>query len=269
MCWTGARIGLALVVVLVACSQAFAQGPTCKKVQAVQGTTGYQARRGDQRCEGFYQSRVSGTSPDLLSLTVGPVDYQLNQHGVLRITAPDVSQLKSDQVHVEARALAPGTYYRMDATIRSAQSMTWPMAEVLEPEQLAPKKIGVVAWIEQNAHKIYIPVRVSDGSGPAPNGTPIIAIMRATADIEAVRWRLDGSLDWNKEPRVRRMGEPIEGFRTAARAVASPDPHEFDCGGGRRGRVSSHRRIRVGGAHPDHQRARYYCRGCGRLPAGR
>ena len=216
---TGGRLGLAVLVLLLASSHVSAQERPCPKVQAVMGTAGYQPRAGDPRCEGFYQSPVAGASLELLSLTAGPVDYHLHEGGVLHITAPDISRLKSQQVQVQARALPLGTYYRMDATIPpSAQAMSWPMAAVLAPAQLAPDAIGVVAWIEQDARRIYVPVRVADSSGPAPQGTRIIAIMRATVDLDDFRWRSlqDGDPghppDWKKPQRsgqVLRAGQPI------------------------------------------------------------
>ncbi|HEV2955315.1 MAG TPA: hypothetical protein VGX95_04290 [Xanthobacteraceae bacterium] len=215
---SGARLGLALLVVLFSYSHLAAQERVCPKVQAVGGMTGYQVRAGDQRCEGFYQSPVAGASLELLSLTAGPVEYRLNERGILRIAAPDVSRLKSDRVQVLARALPLGTYYRMDATARSGQALSWPMAAVLAPTQLTPDTIGVVAWIEQNADRIYVPVRVSDSSEPAPQGTRIIAIMRATIDLDDFRWRgrQDGDSgrppEWKKELRsgqVLRAGQPI------------------------------------------------------------
>jgi hypothetical protein len=228
MCLTGARPGLAVLVVLLASSQVSAQEGRCATVQAVLGTAGYQPRSGDARCEGFYQSPVSGASLELLSLTAGPVDYRLHERGVLLIAAPDVSRLKSQHVQVLARALPLGIYYRMDATIPSAQSMTWPMAAVLAPAQLTPDTIGVVAWIEQDAGRIYVPVRVSDSSGPAPPGTRIIAIMRATVDLDDFRWRSrqDGNPghppEWKKLPRsgqVLRAGQPIRLELDAGRIV--------------------------------------------------
>lgn len=219
MCSAGARIALPLVLVLLAYAQLSAQEFACAKVDAVPGMTGYRARAGDARCEGFYQSRVSGASLEPLSLTAGPVNYQLHKQGVLRIVAPDVSRLRTDQIHVQARALPLGTYYRMDAIVRSAQSLTWAMDAVLAPAQLTPDTIGVVAWIEQNGARIYVPVRVSDSSGPTPQGTRIITIMRATADLDSLIWRVlaqgdaRASPEWNKLQRGRHMlraGQPIE-----------------------------------------------------------
>src|SRR5215467_11181284 len=59
---TVGRLGLAMLVVLSASSQVSAQERSCAKVQPIKGTVGYQARSGDPRCEGFYQSPVSGAN---------------------------------------------------------------------------------------------------------------------------------------------------------------------------------------------------------------
>jgi hypothetical protein len=218
MCSTRARMRVAVVAVLSACSQVSAQERPCPKVQAVLGIAGYQARSGDARCEGFYQSPVAGASLELLSLTAGPVDYRLDQQSTLRIVVPDVARWSSAPVQVQARAVPLGTYYRMDATIPSAGSMNWPKDAVLIPAQLAPDMIGVVGWIEQDAGRIYVPVSVSEGPGPAPSGTLIVAILRAAVDLDDLRWRsLVGGdparpPEWKRAQRsgrVLRAGQPI------------------------------------------------------------
>jgi len=221
MCSTGGRIGLALVVMIFASSQVPAQQHACAKVQGVLGITGYQLRAGDARCEGFYQSPVAGASLELLSLTAGPVDYRLREDGILRIVAPDLGELKSAHVQIQARALPLGTYYRMDATLPSSQLMTWPMATVLAPAKLAPDMLGVVAWIERDADRIYVPVQVSDGSGPTPSGAPVVAIVRAGVDLDELGWRSrrEGDAKWTMLPRSRlRAGQAI------------PIPLEFEAG---------------------------------------
>jgi hypothetical protein len=202
---------------LLMCLPAWAQDHSCPKLRAVGGSTGYQLRSGDARCEGFYQSPVSGASLELLSLTAGPVDYRLRDQGTLRIVVPDVSPLNSGHVQVQARALPLGTYYRMDAAIPSSGSMSWPMGAVLAPAQLAPDTIGVIGWVERDAGRIHVPVWISDDPGPPPSRMRIVAILRAAVDLDELVWRAlesdrERAPEWKKiarSNRVLRAGQPI------------------------------------------------------------
>jgi hypothetical protein len=217
---TGMSSWLVVVACLVAWwSEATAQERPCSKLQAVAGAAGYQLRPGDPRCEGFYQSPVSGGSLELLSLTANSVDYRLLDNGTLRISAPNVGALNSAEVQVQARALPLGTYYRMDAIIPSAGSMSWPMAPVLAPAQLTADTIGVIGWIERDAGMVLVPVLVSEQPPPAGSGKLIIAILRSSIDLDELRWRswLDGDSDkpreWKKladNANALRAGQPIQ-----------------------------------------------------------
>jgi hypothetical protein len=109
---------------------------------------------------------------------------------VLVVAVPDVSRLEATEVHVRARALPLGTYYRMDTTVATAKAIDWPLNAVIAPAGLDADSLGVIGWIEKGVTKIYVPVSVLPrGKSPAPQ-LPVIALFRSPIDIEEVRWRL-------------------------------------------------------------------------------
>jgi hypothetical protein len=190
------------------------QQASCRKLQAVQGAYGYQARAKDVRCEGFYESPVAAATLDLVSLTAGPVDYKLDGQETVRLVAPDVSVLNSGQVNVQAHALPLGTYYRMDAVVPSAGALNWQIGDVLRPHKLTADSIGIFGWVERTANKIYVPMLLSDQGARAP----IVVLIRPTIDMERVHWRSwsdSGSpqgIQWKSvpnAPQMRRAGELI------------------------------------------------------------
>jgi hypothetical protein len=214
---TATRASLMLSVwLLAATAQSVAQQqPACRKLQAVQGAYGYQARAKDVRCEGFYESPVAAAALDLVSLTAGPVDYKLEGQESVRLTAPDVSSLKSDQVNIQAHALPLGTYYRMDAVVPSAGSLNWRIGDVLRPHQLTADRIGIFGWVDQTASRTFVPVLISEQNTRAP----VVILLRPSIDLERVHWRSwpDGGsqqgIQWKSipnAPQMRRAGELIK-----------------------------------------------------------
>jgi hypothetical protein len=71
-------LGIILAVVVMVPPEAIAQDQQkCASLQPVAGASGYKLRPGDVRCEGFYQSPVSGARVELFSLTSGALNYDL------------------------------------------------------------------------------------------------------------------------------------------------------------------------------------------------
>jgi hypothetical protein len=175
-------------LLLICSSGVWAQGLRCAAVNPDSGPLGYRERGGDPRCEGLYRSPVAGAALELLSLTSGPIDFSLRPDTVLYVASPDLSALKAAKLTLQARALPLGTYYRMDATIDSGVTFKWP-ASALDQAKLTHDLIGVVGWVEQNSNRVYLPVSVSDGSRKTMGTVSLIAILRASADIEQLSWR--------------------------------------------------------------------------------
>ncbi len=205
-------------------SEAFGQIRSCSRLQAVAGAAGYQLRPGDLRCEGFYQSPVAGESLELLSLTAGPINYQVRADGAVHITAPNVGALNAAEVHVQARALPLGTYYLMESSIPSAGLMKWPMAPVLSPARLTPDSIGVTGWVEKDGRRIFVPVLVSEPSSPTPGGKSIIAILRSSIDLDELLWRSWPNAGSGKPPEWKKRGNGIRTLRAGQPIALELEP---------------------------------------------
>ena len=186
--WAAPTNFIAFAFLATTTPHAVAQQPDCSQVRAAPGTMGYQLRSADPRCEGFYQSTVSGATLEILSLTASPVDFELGNKTV-EIIAPNVSGLNVAKIHVQARALPLSTYYRMDATLGSAATMHWPIGHVLAPANLTADTIGVLAWVDEGRDRIFVPISVSERPPSAPGGSSIVVILRSSADLDELRWR--------------------------------------------------------------------------------
>jgi len=211
-------------------SEALGQVRSCSPLQAVAGAAGYQLRSGDSRCEGFYQSPVAGASLELLSLTSGPIEYQIRSDGAVHITAPNVGPLNSAEIQVQARALPLGTYYLMESSVPSAGSMKWPMGPVLAPAKLTPDSIGVTGWVEKDEGRILVPVLVSERPSPTASKRSIIAILRSSIDLDELHWRSWLNTSSGKPPEWKKRGE-------GARALRAGQPIELELEPGKGVRV--------------------------------
>ena len=218
--WYAPGVVFALCILLLGTLSASAQGRLCSDLQAVSGAMGYQHRSASERCEGLYQSPVAGERLEFLSFVSGSISYDLMKDKVLVVAVPDVSHLKATEVHIRARALPLGTYYRMDTTVAAAKTIEWPLNAVIAPAGLHADRLGVIGWIEKEGTKIYVPVSVlPKGQSPAPQ-LAVTALLRSPIDVEKVRWRLwtpgttEQSPPWQglagNAPNTIRAGEPIK-----------------------------------------------------------
>lgn len=207
---------LLVVFCFIGTFQSAAAQLSCSGVTAISGPTGYQRRSNADRCEGFFQQQVSGTL-EFLSLVKGTINYDLVSDKTLIVSAPNLNQFAGSQVFLTARALRPNTYYRMDAAIASGESFRWPLNPVLAT--LPSNAIGVVAWINRDLGKYYVPVSVVSENVATPATRPPSMILRASLDIELMKWRIrqegggDRTGDWitvgGALPTIIRAGQPV------------------------------------------------------------
>jgi hypothetical protein len=160
----------------------------CGDLTPVGGSTGYRHRSGPDRCEGLYQAAIAGESVELLSFVRRPIAFDAKTKALM-ISAPGTQALSGKEVVVIARALPAGTYYRMDAQVPSAGSLTWPIADVVIPAGLASSDVGVVGYVKGRDEDVYVPLDVGAGA-PKPDTAMLLATFRAATDLESFKWRV-------------------------------------------------------------------------------
>jgi hypothetical protein len=174
-----------LMILLLHVTIAHAQTPACKDPQIVPSTVlPYQARQ--NRCEGFYDSPVSGTL-ELLAFLREPVTFNWREDVVLDVSAPNMTK----ELNVRAVGLPLKTYYRMDARLKGSEHLVWPIRDVLYPGGLHADRIGAFGWRKEDGNTVYVPLRIVEQnapSGSAPRAVPFV-IVRSSVDVETVRLR--------------------------------------------------------------------------------
>jgi hypothetical protein len=207
-----------VVFCLIGTFESAAAQLSCSNVSAISGQIGYQRRSNADRCEGFYQQQVSGTL-EFLSFVKGTINYDLVSDKALIVTPPDLSQFGGAQVFLTARALRPATYYRMDAVMAPGATFRWPLNPVLSQANLPSSAIGVVAWINHEFEKYYVPISVVPENVATPATRPPSMILRSSLDIELLKWRIrqergsEKMSDWitygGAQPPITRAGQTV------------------------------------------------------------
>lgn len=176
------RAALVLLLALVPCALA-AQTSRCDRLRPLPNSALQYKDRGN-RCEGFYVADVGVRTLELVSFQQGSMAYRLKPGEQLQVSAPG----QTASVNVRAVALPARTYYRMDAVLDPGVTLSWPVADVLLPENLSADRIGVFAWKGSEDAKIFVPVRVK-GSSAAPQRAGAVLTVRPSFDVERLKWR--------------------------------------------------------------------------------
>ncbi len=147
----------------------------------------YRMRHSDPRCEGLYQKPVSAIgSLEVVGLVKGKFRFKLHKDEVIEISSPFV---RNQPVQVCALGIPVKTYYRMDAKIDKGMKLRWPAADVICSQKLYAGTIGIFGWIGTGTKITYTPVSVSAKLETAPKDDKINLYLRASTDVERVKWR--------------------------------------------------------------------------------
>lgn len=149
-------------------------------IRPLQGPAGYQARVGDLRCEGFYESPVAGDALRVVSVTIG--EGPAPETDLLRLHVPGAQD--GEIVNLHAEGLQPRLYYRMTAEIAGDQVFSWPLEEVLYAQGIDFGSVGVLAIGVVGEKRSLLPVALEGNTGP------IELTVRSFVDLDRLVWRL-------------------------------------------------------------------------------
>ncbi|MCI5144281.1 MAG: hypothetical protein D3923_01850 [Candidatus Electrothrix sp. AR3] len=162
-------------------------------------TIAYKKRK--NRCEGFYQSPVSGNL-ELVSLLYGRLEFDGKKDDMLHIVAPQIAHRR---IHIRAVGIPLKTYYRLDAQLHPDESLAWPL-DIVKKMNLRSADIGLLGQVVDEPGS-YTPLLAKKGKGSPL--IPLILVLRSSVDIGKVMWRL-GSLKGQQCDQSKADWETIE-----------------------------------------------------------
>jgi hypothetical protein len=161
-----------------------AQTNPCEPLRPLKGSAQQYKNRGN-RCEGLYQADYGTKALSLISFTIGALEYPLQTGTTLELTVPS----QSETVRVRAIAKPPNVAYEMDALLSSGSTLVWPVSDVLLPENLGAKQIGVFAWKEKSNRQVFAPVRIIPRGSAHSDGGTVLLSLRPSFDVQVMKWR--------------------------------------------------------------------------------
>lgn len=181
---------ISLFIISIASSNLHAQDCAADNIKPKTGIYGYRQRLGDQRCEGLFTENVSGQSLDVLSFTQGRLRYYLSKDEKLTIKVPAVPNSKD----IKVRGISFGMFdsYRLDLEIGLNNSKKVPVDEVLEPNKISEKNLGLYGFVQTDKKEnVYLPVSVSSKKydDRIPNSDSQFLKLLSNTPIEKAEWR--------------------------------------------------------------------------------
>ncbi|MDM8547928.1 hypothetical protein QUF61_15680 [Candidatus Venteria ishoeyi] len=139
--------------------------------------TAYQLRS-QRRCEGYYRSKVSSGSLDIVGLTHGHLSYELASETRIPLSAP----LATQAINIRAVGIKLKTYYRMDGVIPLGSKLDWPLKDVVYQKKLSDREVGLYGWFNDGKNKTYVPINFGESGD-------VVLTLRSSTDLSKVQWR--------------------------------------------------------------------------------
>jgi len=183
-------------------------------------STPYQKR--DNRCEGIYsEKKVTGATLALIGFTRGLFYYDLKDSENIQLSVPVDIPDEFTPIQISGLPYSVNVYYKMDSLIAGRESLSWPVRDVLLPENLVAETISVYGVFKHPgnadiiAHDIHIPLRAASAGISSHNDDTLRLYLSASQDIDYLRseWSCDRLAPWNEdEEKVHRGSAPIRIF---------------------------------------------------------
>lgn len=173
-----------MTIILLSCNvSAKAQ---CDDLEPENSVYGYRER--DGRCEGFYNANVSGFTIQVVSLTRGSISYALNSNEHLQIAAEPLADFQS--IAVRGVNFSMNRNYRLDLNLETGAVAEIPVKEVLQPNRISPKNLGIFGFVEKGGYRYYVPVVPTSALSKKVKVKDKLNLhLISSVDVQSVTWR--------------------------------------------------------------------------------
>lgn len=152
-------------------------------------TLRYQPR--GNRCEGFYRSKVSAPSLELIACTLGDLRFKNDKAEVITLSL--LGGVKQ-AVNIRAQGIPINLYYRMDAMLQAGKTLAWEVSHVLLKNESTKRayNIGLLAYQGEGTKQVFFPV--APQSKLLPKSTvkdSLVLQFMGTARLASFKYQLD------------------------------------------------------------------------------
>ncbi len=160
------------------------------KLEAADNSTLRYQPRGN-RCEGFYRSKVSAASLELIACTRGDFRFKNEAGEIITLSLPSAGK---QSVQVRAQGIPINLYYRMDASLQGSQSLNWEVAPILLKDACTARayNLGLLAFVGEGNQRVYYPVSSQSRLLPQAEGQDSLVLQfMGTARLASFKYQLD------------------------------------------------------------------------------
>ena len=215
------RYLLSIFIVFLNCSFTLAQAQCDTRVEPSENSTLRYQTRGN-RCEGFYRSKVSAASLELIACTVGEFRFKNDKTELITLSLPSAGK---EAIQVRAQGIPINLYYRMDAELVAGKTLNWDVAPVLLKDERTTRayNIGLLAFQGTGTKQVFFPVAPQSKLLPKSNVKDSLVLQfMGTARLASFKYQLDqapltplkGSFPDGRPIRVKLSADLPKGLHT-------------------------------------------------------
>ncbi|MEO5891146.1 MAG: hypothetical protein ABIQ31_12875 [Ferruginibacter sp.] len=183
------KLYLLLISITGIVGVSYSQSNNCASLTPEQSDLGY--KRLSNRCEGFYNPKLSGNLQVVSFITGGNIEFTWNEKTELMISGIDSA---ASPLHVRAVSLPHNVFYQMDALLDKSKSLNWAVGPYVFRRGIKPGQLGMYGWAGEEDNKIFSPVSVSEKGITTTNKSDIILKIRTVLDLSNFRWNLSRTI---------------------------------------------------------------------------
>ena len=180
---------LPIFILLSCCLAAQAQCDDYGVEPSDNSTLRYQPR--GNRCEGFYRSKVSAPSLELIACTLGDLRFKNDKAEVITLSLLGGGK---QTVNIRAQGIPINLYYRMDAELQSGKTLNWEVSPVLLKDARTTRayNIGLLAYQGEGTKQVFFPVAPQSKLLPkSPVKDSLVLQFMGTARLASFKYQLD------------------------------------------------------------------------------
>jgi hypothetical protein len=166
-------------------------------------------RQRGNRCEGFYRSLVSRSATlEIVSCTRGDFRFKNEKGEIITLQVPSAGETP---IRVYAQGIPVSLYYRMDAELKTGQTLTWAADDVLLRDAYTSRayNIGLLAYSGEPGNRVYHPVQSRSKLLSAAASQQVIVKLTGNMRVSTLKWQVGGG-DWRSETGPFPDGRPIK-----------------------------------------------------------
>ncbi len=182
----------------------------CDKNLKIETSDRFTYKKRGNRCEGFYKTKVSIPSLDIIGLIQGFFSYRMDENEVIKVS----SKVNDSgyKLHIQANSIPLKKYYQMDCIIETTDTLYWPLNDVIYPKQIDDKDLIIIGRLVNKNDTILTPLQANPERTNIIHDTVVRVFARSSIDLSYIYYKYmqnNTESQWIKINTTGLAGDPI------------------------------------------------------------